>query len=150
MSQPKQNKLMPSPFEGVPALVSPMTVEAKIPPRFYWDRLAEEFNHKSEYETDNEMSNQLLEHYAWLMRVTSWSFGIDWDVKNNSLTIQVPFSGMLTNIDTRYDVKTSSRADDLSSHTVRVYHDVISDIMMDVIAHVPHKRVMSHFINVVR
>lgn len=106
-----------------------------VPESFNWSPIQE--NYRS-YLLSVGISNgdDLSEHFAYLLRATSWSFGIDWDVKAGEVTFEVPFAGPLATINTIED------SVDVEN---QVSIDGMSRILKNVLIKVPPSRVQSHF-----
>jgi hypothetical protein len=79
---------------------------------------------------------QLSDHYAWLLQITSWSLGFDWNPKENTVTLEVPFSGPLAGLDTSYD-----KAD----YDQDIAKDEIAILLQKCMEKVTLKRLLAHF-----
>lgn len=110
-------------------------VTCDVPESFNWSPIQENYRSYLLSAGVNN-SDDLADHFAYLLRATSWSFGIDWNVKAGELTFEVPFSGALANINTIED------SVDVEN---QVSIDGMSRILKEVLSKVPPKRVQSHF-----
>lgn len=131
MSKPS---IISPPHLPAPVIASKIIVAAKVPSRFFWEKLNNDFNNQF---SNNQDTEEVLNHYAWLVRTTSWSYGIDWDIVSNTITTQVPFVINDKILDTAADLNVKGNS--------KLKIDPISDILLDILKSVTLERVVSHF-----
>lgn len=78
-------------------------VTANVPPMYRWEGLANSFHENLKLNQVISTGDDLLDHYAWLLQITSWKYGIDWDPKHGVVSMEIPFSGNLLALDTAKD-----------------------------------------------
>lgn len=113
----------------------PVTIN--VPYAFNWQALKEQFASHIQDKGVILGAEYITEHYAYLLRISSWKYEIDWDVLNDVVTLEMPLRGAFENKDTTADVN------DVSSGTS---FDFLAYILNEVIKKVPIKRVESHFV----
>lgn len=107
-----------------------------VPESFNWSPIQENYRSYLLSINISNGSDDLSEHFAYLLRATSWSFGIDWNVKAGEVTVELPFDGPLTGVNTIED------SVDVEN---QVSIDGMSRILKNILAKVPPSRVQSHF-----
>lgn len=110
-------------------------VTASVPMMYRWDSLQPGLVQAMK-SAGIPPSNDFDRHYAWLLRVTGWSFGVDWNVQEDEISLEVPFTGPLVNLDTAIDRNDYDRV---------IAQDEISVIMNRCIERVPLRRLLAHF-----
>jgi len=80
-------------------------------------------------------NRQLSDHYAWLLQITSWSYAMDWNPKEGTVTLELPFSGPLTTLDTSHDKADYDRS---------IALDEISILLQKCMEKVPLPRLLAH------
>lgn len=110
-------------------------VTAEVPLMYKWENLVPSLTEtlKSQGVTESDV---LVEHYAWLLHITSWSFGFDWDPKHNVICVEIPFDGPLKTLDTTKDT---------ADYDADISQDPISVLLSRCLAEVPLKRLLAHF-----
>lgn len=112
----------------------PVTID--VPHIFNWPMLSEQFQGVLDTIHVKGGADVILTEYAYLLQVTSWSHDVDWDVRTGTLTLELPFSGHLENMDTTVDIRDYSN---------NVQRDAISALLIKIIDEVKPDRVLSHF-----
>lgn len=115
----------------------PFPVTAPVPVMYQWINIREsliETLHRSGIAVEN--SETLIDHYSWLLHITSWNYGIDWDPKENVVSLEIPFSGPLTTLDTTKDS---------ADYSNNIAQDAISMLLTKCLTEVPLKRLLAHF-----
>lgn len=112
------------------------TVTFDVPETFNWSPIRENYVSYLEQVGVLNGSDDLADHFAYLVRATSWSYGIDWDVKAGEVTFEMPFSGALSSLSTKEDSVDTENG---------VSIDGMSRVLKAVLDNVPPKRVQSHF-----
>ena len=110
-------------------------VKAGVPSMYTWENIKpglEEAITKGGLPYMEDFGN----HYTWLLRVTSWSYGLDWDVKNDTITLEVPFAGPMASIDT---------VQDKLDYAQNIAQDSISGLLSTCIEKVPLQRLLAQF-----
>lgn len=110
-------------------------VTCDVPESFNWSPIQENYRSYLQGAGVNN-SDDLADHFAYLLRATSWSFGIDWNVKAGEVTFELPFSGPLATINT---------VEDSVDVENQVSIDGMSRILKEVLSKVTPGRVQSHF-----
>lgn len=112
----------------------PVTID--VPHIFNWPMLSQQFQGVLDTMHVRGGGDSILAEYAYLLQVTSWSHDVDWDVRTGTLTLELPFSGRLEDMDTTIDQRDYSN---------NVYRDAIAALLIRIIEEVKPDRVLSHF-----
>lgn len=111
-------------------------VTAAVPVMYQWDNIIESLRDTLVKRGISQGIDHLVEHYAWLIHITSWNYGFDWDPKENLVSLEIPFSGPLTTLDT-----TKDRAD----YGNDIAQDAISMLLSKCLTEVPLDRLLAQF-----
>lgn len=111
-------------------------VTAQVPAMYQWDNILESLEAALKDRHVTQGSENLVDHYAWLLHITSWNYGFDWDPKENVVSLEIPFSGPLTALDT-----TKDRAD----YSNNIAEDAISMLLAKCLREVPLDRLLAQF-----
>ncbi|MBC9705737.1 MAG: hypothetical protein H9W81_12370 [Enterococcus sp.] len=114
----------------------PFPVTAPVPVMYQWENIKDSLVSTLRETNITEGFDHLCDHYAWLLHITSWNYGFDWDPKENVISLEIPFDGRLMNLDTTKD---SANYDD------DIAQDAISLLMSRCLESVPVKRLLAHF-----
>jgi hypothetical protein len=112
----------------------PVTID--VPPIFNWPMLSAQFQGVLDTLHVKGGGDLILAEYAYLLQATSWSHDVDWDVRTGTLTLELPFSGRLEDMDTSVDIR---------DYDNNVSRDAISNLLIQIIGEVKPNRVLSHF-----
>lgn len=107
-----------------------------VPETFNWSPIQDNYRAYLDQVGVMNGTDDLSEHFAYLIRATSWSYGIDWNVKAGEVTFEMPFSGALVSLNTKEDSVDTENS---------VSIDGMSRILKSILDNVPPKRVQSHF-----
>lgn len=110
-------------------------VTAQVPLGYQWENIDASLTEELK-RADTRPSTQISDQYAWLLQVTSWSYGLDWNPKEGTITLELPFSGPLAGLDTSYD-----KAD----YDLSITQDEITLIMRKCLEKVHLKRLLAQF-----
>lgn len=111
------------------------SVTADVPLSYLWGNIEDSLKlalHGARIAPTPELSN----HYAWLLQITSWSYGINWNPKEGTIVLEIPFSGPLTTLDTSHDKADYDRG---------IAQDEISLLLQKCMEKVPLPRLLAHF-----
>lgn len=71
----------------------------------------------------------MLDHYSYLLQITSWKYNINWEPQHNRVTVEVPNEW---SVDSR-------------DFDARINRDALTSKLIDVLKEVNVHRVLSHF-----
>lgn len=113
-----------------------MSFPAKItvPYSFRWDAMCEVIESNTAYQQVDNL-NMIKEHYAWLLQITSFKFGVNWNPMEDYVEVELPLTGYMASLTLEQDYT------DLASSVSR---DPLSATLLKVVELVPPMRVMSH------
>lgn len=114
----------------------PFPVTIDVPHIFNWPQLSQQFQGVLDTMRVRGGADVILAEYAYLLQITSWSHDVDWDVRTGTLTLELPFSGRLEEMDTIVDRRDYSN---------NVNRDAIAALLIQIIEEVKPDRVLSHF-----
>ena len=112
------------------------TVTVDVPHIFNWPVLSQQFQSVLDSIHVKGGADIILGEYAYLLQITSWSHDVDWDVRTGTLTLELPFSGRLSEMDTTIDRR---------DYDNKVQRDAISSLLIQIVNEVKPDRVLSHF-----
>lgn len=78
---------------------------------------------------DSNNESKILDHYNYLLQVTSWNHNINWEPSFNKVTVLVP----------------NEWGTDTRDFDAKVHRDALSNEMIKIIKEVSVARVLSHF-----
>lgn len=112
-----------------------MRVRANVPEGVKWESLKDMLGQSKIIQTAD--NREVIEnHFAWLLQISSWGRGMNWDPKEDYIEVELPLGSKFENL---------SVANDYRDMRTGVSRDVISDILLRIIDEVPLERVLSHF-----
>lgn len=126
--------------------MSLLTVTADVPLIFEWKSLRESF-YKDSKAVENERLDKQL---AWLIRITSWAYNIDWDPVAGKVTVSLP----LVDTKTRDGVIPGSLPSSINSFDttrdsadlqLQLSRDAMSNLLIKVMEDVSPRRVLGNF-----
>lgn len=89
-------------------------------------------------EVSETSSNDLYQHYVYLLQVTSLDYNVYWDVENDEVHLEVPFA-----FPAQLNMVCFARDHEIV--TMGVKEDALSYILSNIIQDVSVQRVLSHF-----
>lgn len=85
--------------------------------------------HAQGVELDSSNENKILNHYHYLLQLTSWKRNINWEPAFNRVTVTVP----------------NEWSHDTIDFNSKVHRDDLSNELIKIMGEVPVERVLSHF-----
>lgn len=111
-------------------------VTAPVPIMYQWTNIRESLHSALQENGITHGFEHLTDHYAWLLHITSWNYGFDWDPKENVISLEIPFDGPLTTLDT---------SKDSADYDSNIAQDAVSMLLNKCLSEVPVKRLIAHF-----
>lgn len=111
-----------------------MTIDA--PPFLLWKELKESFTKKLDQSNIRSNQDSLLQHYAYLLQVTSWGHGINWEPEVGHISLSLE----------TVSAKEWDLTKDQLHEVLGVQVDAITLELLTILTEVPLKRVQSHFL----
>lgn len=108
------------------------SIKAEVPAQFKWDALQEYLKEVS-VSSYNFNDPVIFDQYAWLLQITSWSYDINWNPKENTVELELPLHNA---IDMTVDLMDSSGG---------YARDPMSNILFKIMEAVPLNRVRNKF-----
>lgn len=113
----------------------PFAATAAVPLGYQWENIDASLS-QALHAVRVSPTRQLSDHYAWLLQITSWSYGVNWNPKEGTVTLELPFTGPLTTLDTSHDKADYDRD---------IAQDEISILLQKCMEKVPLPRLLAHF-----
>lgn len=113
-----------------------MIVTATVPSAFRFKAILESFYK----ETHVQSSPSLESQFAWLIQITSWAYGVDWNPLADTVTVELPLSSSLKTGVNRVDTVNDNYHPRLKRKV-----DFMSDMLILILADVSPERVLAHF-----